>query len=103
MVAPAFAMARDVPPMAKLPRSTGSAGSAGGMGFTSADTFFPTTQRVVKHFLGSKHMLVDQSYVSKYGIVISVCTQCIKINLFPLKLNFVSCFIWNDLTSKKST
>lgn len=54
MVAPAFAMASDVPPMAKLPHSTGSAGSAGGMGFTSTNTFFPTTHRVVaKYFLGS--------------------------------------------------
>lgn len=78
-VAPAFAMASDVPPMAKLPGSTGSAGSAGGMGFSSTATFFPTTQTgVAKYFIGSEPMLVDHSYVSKYDIVISVCTQCTK-------------------------
>lgn len=78
MVAPAFAMASDVPPVAKLPHSTDSTGSADVVGFSSTDTF-PKRQIVVpKYFLGSKHMLVYHSYVSEYSMAISVCTQCIK-------------------------
>lgn len=79
MVAPAYAMASDVPPVAKLPHSSDSTGSPNGMGFSSTDTFLLTRQIVVaKYFLGFKHMLVYHSYVSKYNIVISVCTQFIK-------------------------
>lgn len=52
MVAPALATASDVPPMAKLPQSTDSTGSAGGIVLSAAATFFPTRQRLVaKYFL----------------------------------------------------
>lgn len=62
MVAPALATARDVPAMAKLPQSTDSTGSAGGIIFSGTDAFFPTRQRlVVNYFLGLKHVLMYHS------------------------------------------
>lgn len=65
MVAPALAIASDVPPMAKLPQSTDSAGSAGGIALSATVTFFPTRQRVVaKYLLGLKHVLMYHSYES---------------------------------------
>lgn len=66
MVAPALAIASDVPPMAKLPQRTDSTGSAGGIILSATATFLPTRQRVVtKHFLGLKHVLTYHSYRSK--------------------------------------
>lgn len=60
MVAAALATASDVPPMAKLPDSAGSTGSAGGIVISGATAaFFPTRQRAVsKYFLGLKHVLM---------------------------------------------
>lgn len=70
--APALAIASDVPPMAKLPQSTDSLGSAGGIVISVLD-FFPARQRIVaKYFTALKHVLIFQGYVSKYNIHISV-------------------------------
>lgn len=66
MVAPALAMASDVPPMAKLPRSTGSAGSAGGIVLSATATFFPTRQRVIaKYFCSLNNVLRYHSSMNK--------------------------------------
>lgn len=69
-MAPALATASDVPPIAKLPQSTGSMGSAGesvgGNVLSVLDVFFPVRQRVVaKHFIGLKHVLTYRGCASK--------------------------------------
>lgn len=65
-MAPALATASDVPPIAKLPQSTGSMGSAGGSVLSVLDVFFPVRQRVVaKHFIGLKHVLTYRGCASK--------------------------------------
>lgn len=73
MVAAALATASDVPPMAALPDSAGSTGSASGIVLSATAAFFPTRQRAVaKYFLGLKPVLMYHSYMSNYNIVVSV-------------------------------
>lgn len=72
MVAPAFAMASDVPPMAKLPRSTDSAGSAGGLGVTSTEDFATTQGVAAKYFLSSCGSVMLVNMVLSFQCVLSV-------------------------------
>lgn len=58
--------------MAKLPQSTDSLGSAGGIVISVLD-FFPARQRIVaKYFTALKHVFMFQGYASKYNTHSSV-------------------------------
>lgn len=85
MEAPALATASDVPPMAKLPHSTDSLGSAGGIVVCILD-FFPERQRIVaKYFTALKHVLMYQGYASKYSIHISAVHSILQKQNQPTK------------------